>query len=246
MMACGFMMNVSLYPGGVVEKEIMNSFNKIRISFWMIMCFALPINAETDVNDFDEIARTVFWENLYKFGGWTLQCGYRFESDQKTVNGRNVRIDHIYPTSWMMEQADCQSRMQCRESQNNDFAVMEADMHNLYPVWQPLVTYRYGQSFGELEGEDWRFDDCDVEWSSGVMEPRDVARGNIARSIFYMNTQYGVTIRPELLQLLRKWNKQDPPSEQEKARNDSIEGIQGRRNPFIDEPSLVDQIYVID
>jgi deoxyribonuclease-1 len=78
------------------------------------------------------------------------------------------------------------------------------------------------------------------------VEPRDVARGNIARSIFYMKTQYGVTIPADLTALLKKWNRQDPPSEQENARNDKIEEIQGRRNPYIDDPSLVDQIFISD
>ncbi|MEE8233859.1 MAG: endonuclease, partial [Gammaproteobacteria bacterium] len=40
------------------------------------------------------------------------------------------------------------------------------------------------------------------------------------------------------------WNKEDPPSDQEKVRNDKIEKIQGRRNPYIDDPSLADQISI--
>lgn len=227
------------------ESEVLMSSKGIPACLLLILLLNIsPSVAEDNVNDFDVVAGNLFWEKLYKYGGWTLHCGYRFEGDQKTTSGKLVRIEHIYSTSWMMEQAACESRMQCRENDNNDFAIMEADMHNLYPVWQPLVTYRYGLTYGELQGENWRFDDCDVEWSSGVMEPRNLARGNIARAIFYMKTQYGVTIPDELMEVLKAWNREDEPSEQEKVRNDRIEEIQGRRNPYIDDPSLVDQIFV--
>ncbi|MFT5350905.1 MAG: deoxyribonuclease-1, partial [Gammaproteobacteria bacterium] len=37
------------------------------------------------------------------------------------------------------------------------------------------------------------------------------------------------------------WNKIDPPSKQEKIRNDRIERLQGNRNPYIDKPSLAER-----
>ena len=59
-----------------------------------------------------------------------------------------------------------------------------------------------------------------------------------------MYSKYGVLIKPEMINVLKAWNKEDPPSEQEKVRNDKIEKIQGRRNPYIDDPSLADQISI--
>ena len=76
-----------------------------RISRFLLFILLLNVGsslADNDVNDFDVVANNLFWTNLYKFGGWTLHCGYRFEEDQKTTNGRPVRIEHIYSTSWMM------------------------------------------------------------------------------------------------------------------------------------------------
>lgn len=198
--------------------------------------------AESDLNDYDVIAQETFWNELYTYGGWTLYCGYRFEHDRKTEKGKSVAIEHIYPTDKMIEQLDCSSRMQCRESGNNKFALMEADMHNMYPVWHALVTHRYGLLFGEVEGEEWHLEDCDIEWKAGVVEPRPVARGNIARALLYMYLQYAIPLKPETLEMLRVWNREDPPSNQEIDRNDKIESVQGRRNPFIDDPSRVDAI----
>ena len=119
---------------------------------------------------------------------------------------------------------------------------MEADMHNMYPVWNALVTYRNGFQYGEIQGEEWRFDDCDIEWQGGVLEPRSVARGNIARALLYMYKQYGLKLEPETIRMLVRWNSEDPPSNQEVERNNKIESIQGNRNPFIDDPSMADKL----
>ena len=220
-----------------------NRYTEI-ILFFCIVFFMPATAAEAEVDNYDYVLSSLFWDELYTFGGWSLYCGYWFESNKKTRSGKTVSIEHIYPTIWMFKQVGCESRMQCRESNNKRFARMEADMHNMYPVWQALVTYRYDLSYGEIKGEEWRFDDCDFEWKRGIVEPRPLARGNIARAIFYMYSKYGVLIKPEMINVLKAWNKEDPPSEQEKVRNDKIEKIQGRRNPYIDDPSLADQISI--
>jgi|TARA_B110001454_G_C12515488_1_gene348713 deoxyribonuclease-1 len=119
---------------------------------------------------------------------------------------------------------------------------MEADMQNLYPAWQDASVARRNTAYGMVDGESWRFDNCDFERSLKVIEPRPLARGNIARSIFYMHTQYGLPIKKSLVDELKRWNKEDLPSKQEKSRNDRIEDIQGIRNPYIDDPSLIDSI----
>jgi deoxyribonuclease-1 len=59
----------------------------------------------------------------------------------------------------------------------------------------------------------------------------------MARSIFYMCKEYGFPVDPDMLTVLKKWNRDDLPTRAEKARNDKIEKIQGTRNPFIDKPS---------
>lgn len=45
------------------------------------------------------------------------------------------------------------------------------------------------------------------------------------------------------MQLCVKWSKQDPPSDLERKRNDSVYAIQGNRNPYIDFPSLVEKVF---
>ena len=214
----------------------------IRLLICGIALSIHPLLADESMNDYDHIASQVFWNELYPYGGWTLYCGYRFEHDRMTKDSKSVAIEHIYPTVRMIAQLHCGSRMQCRESGNKRFARMEADMHNMYPVWNALVTYRNGFHFGEIPGENWRFNDCDIEWQGGVLEPRPVARGNIARALFYMHKQYGLKLDPAEIKMLLRWNSEDPPSNQEIERNNKIESIQGVRNPYIDKPSLADKL----
>jgi len=75
-------------------------------------------------------------------------------------------------------------------------------------------------------------------------------QGDVARAIFYfaltyydrfhqgLGDQYFTKSVPTLMQ----WNRQDPPDEYEKKRNDLVAGFQGNRNPFVDNPEYVDQI----
>ena len=44
------------------------------------------------------------------------------------------------------------------------------------------------------------------------------------------------------LEVLKSWNKLDAPSNVEKLRNETVQKIQGNRNPFVDYPELVDQL----
>ena len=203
-----------------------------------MLCGARTI-ADTP-GSYDDIATDTFWKKLYPGGGWSLYCGFKFNGTRRTASGRTIDIEHIFSSNHMAVHAGCETRMQCRESQNQAFMRMEADLHNMYPVWQAVITHRYDSMFGLVKGEYWRFDDCDIEWKTGIFEPRNIARGNIARAMLYMHAKYGIPVDKNSLALYRVWNRVDPPSKQEEARNDIIERLQGDRNPFIDRPSLAD------
>lgn len=214
------------------------------ILYLTILLYIPTAHAEKEVPDFDYVAKHQFWGELYTYGGWTLYCGFRFKEREQTVTGAPIKIEHIFSAAGMLKHAGCDSRMQCREQTNELFIRMEADMHNMYPVIQAIITPVNNPSYGDIAGEDWKFDDCDYEKSGSTMEPRPVARGNVARSMLYMHLQYGVRLDQKLLDTLLVWNREDPPSRQEKLRNDKIEILQGRRNPYIDDPTLADLLIV--
>lgn len=79
-------------------------------------------------------------------------------------------------------------------------------------------------------------------------------KGDVARSVFYMAARYNgleiVNGFPENtdgelgdLATLLKWHRDDPPDDFEMNRNNVIYTWQFNRNPFIDQPELIDYIW---
>ena len=219
---------------------------KIRLFFFFLLInVSFSAQAESILPlDFDEVEQNIFWNKLYGAGGWTLYCGFQFNATRKGTNGQALRIEHIYPSEWMLKYSKCNSRQQCREQENKQFLNMEADLHNMYPVWEAADLARRDREFSEIAGEQSRFDNCDFERQQGKVEPRNIAKGNIARTMFYMHNTYAMPIPDNMLTLFKKWHEQDPPSDQEIARNDMIEAIQGNRNIFVDKPEEVNALIM--
>lgn len=212
----------------------------IRIVF--LALFLLPVTvlqAQDRLKDFDT-ARQLFWGSVYSAGGWTLYCGLRFEAEGE-ADKIMATIDHIYSMPRVYEDLGCRSRLQCKQTKPEQYNRIEADLHNMYPATGELVVSRTDTVFGEVDADKSRYADCDFERHRRVIEPRDIAKGNIARSLLYMREEYGLAL-PEDLELLKAWSREDPPSEQEINRNDVIEKLQGNRNPFIDHPEQVQQL----
>ena len=98
-------------------------------------------------------------------------------------------------------------------------------------------------------------------YSGKVFEPIDEFKGDLARTYFYMVARYRdknldkssegqvvfVSSKTNLTEyaknLFLKWHRQDPVSQKEINRNDSVYAIQHNRNPFIDYPYLVEYIW---
>ncbi|MCG7532969.1 endonuclease [Psychrobium sp. MM17-31] len=98
---------------------------------------------------------------------------------------------------------------------------------------------------------------------SDSFEPRDQMKGDVARMLFYMDVRYEGAAEdktpdlvlvdrtgtengtPELGKLctLYAWHQADPVSDWERNRNDVVYEFQGNRNPFIDRPEWVQQIF---
>jgi endonuclease I len=99
-----------------------------------------------------------------------------------------------------------------------------------------------------------------------VFEPIDEFKGDLARAYFYMATRYEKTIgswatnsanaeaviidgntevvfEPWVVAMLKRWNENDPVSPKEQYRNDAAFQYQGNRNPFVDHPEYVNEIW---
>ncbi|MEV6314744.1 endonuclease [Streptomyces sp. NPDC051776] len=133
------------------------------------------------------------------------------------------------------------------------------DLHHLRPADVTVNSTRNNKDFDEggqeVEEAPGNYTDED-SW-----EPRDEVKGDVARMILYMGVRYdGDDDFPDLepndkvdngkaphigrLSVLKEWSKQDPPDDFEKKRNDLIfEKFQHNRNPFIDHPEWVNEVY---
>jgi len=92
--------------------------------------------------------------------------------------------------------------------------------------------------------------------SQGYFYPGDEWKGDVARMMMFMYVRYGSRCLPNnvgignavagdanMIDLFLQWNAEDPVNFFEDNRNVVIAGIQGNRNPFIDNPALATQIW---
>lgn len=210
-----------------------NWIKKLTLTLLILPCLAWA--EQFEIEDFEQ-AKKLLWQ-IYPSGGWTLYCGDRFDRQSK------VGIESVYSVRWISKHLACESVAQCRQGQEQ-FRRIESDLHNLYPALPMIIQARKDDHYGLVVGEYREYFECDFEHDgkNHIVEPRGIARGNIARSIFYMHERYNLPIRSDKLEMLLDWNRQDPPSKDEIRRNDLIEQIQGTRNPYIDNSQLADDL----
>ncbi|MEH6579986.1 MAG: endonuclease [Amphritea sp.] len=162
------------------------------------------------------------------------KCGF---TPRKNAN-RAARIEweHVVPAWAFGHQLQCWQnggRKACRK--DKQFKLMEADLHNLVPAIGEVNGDRSNYRFAMLEGESRPYGQCDMEvdFKSKKVEPPINRRGDIARTYFYMQERYGLSISRQQMQLFTAWARQDPVDEWELERDRKITAIQGNRNPYV-------------
>ena len=134
------------------------------------------------------------------------------------------------------------------------------DVHNLRPSDATVNTSKSNKDFGDVEDteENAEGEAPDTYTTADFFEPRDEIKGDVARILFYMDMRYEssdldlelmdrVTYSgdPELgvLSTLIQWHEEDPVDQYEIDRHEKAYGYQGNRNPFIDHPEWVGEIW---
>lgn len=128
------------------------------------------------------------------------------------------------------------------------------DAHNLRPADRGTNSTRGNKPFAAGSGNAGTV-------NSSNWYPGDEWKGDVARMMMYMYVRYGDQCLPTavgvgssastpdaMIDLFLQWNKEDPVSDLEKARNayhgnTSNTYAQGNRNPFIDNPYLATRIW---
>lgn len=135
---------------------------------------------------------------------------------------------------------------------------MRSDIHHLFPTFANWNSTRSNHKFAEITDsrtEKWMYlnnsqssiprsnKNAYSESDGDVFEPREIQKGNTARAIFYFYTMYpgeaGTISSVGDINTLYQWHLNDPVDATERARNNAIAQVQGSRNPYIDQPSLV-------
>jgi deoxyribonuclease-1 len=133
-------------------------------------------------------------------------------------------------------------------AKSREFARMEADLHNLFPVVGEVNGLRSDFPMGTADSAPARpqgkeasgvytFGRCQSAIVRGVFQPRPEIRGDVARASLYMERTYPEHVRfdAEHRALFERWSAEDPPDAWEKERNRVIFQLQGNDNPFIDD-----------
>lgn len=190
---------------------------------------------------------------------WDMYSTSKFrEGQQKCGNYSNVgdcvNREHSFPKSWFKEGQP-----------------MVSDAFHIYPTDGKVNGQRSNFPYGECANGT-TLPSCNgvdalgklgkstfLGYSGTVFEPVDEYKGDFARSYFYMAACYNDKIAswssPMLagnsypcyttwaVNLLLKWNEQDPVSQKEIDRNNAVYKHQNNRNPFIDHPELAEYIW---
>lgn len=182
----------------------------------------------------------------YNFNYGTNQCGSSGYSSESDCYNR----EHVVPQSLFNEALPMKSDINFIRATDGKVNGMRSN----YPYGKVGLT-----SFTSLNNSKLGTS-VSAGYSGIVFEPIDAFKGDIARMILYFVTRYesqlasfssgnmlGGSAFPglqswELNQLLA-WNTLDPVSTAEILRNDASYVYQSNRNPFIDHPEYVDQIW---
>ena len=132
------------------------------------------------------------------------------------------------------------------------------DVYNLRPSDSQMNEERSNRKFTDGSGN------AGIVSANGGWYPGDEWKGDVARSVLYMYLRYNgdgtkvsetqclpiqvglgevLASDPNMIDLFLKWNVEDPVSAFEDKHNEIIVGIQGNRNPFIDNPYLATLIW---
>ncbi len=206
--------------------------NNITYTLPILLALSAPAMAQDIIQTYDVARDTYFWDGLYQGGGNTLYCNTPFTRDNHT----GLHVEHVYPASWIAAHFGCKNREYCPVDAYQHAA---ADLHNLWPSVGKINLARSNLHFGTASGESARINtnDCpDFERigtkNHGIVEPRDEVKGDIARTMFYMELAYKLPL-DRVRNTYLKWDAADPVDADELRRNKWIMKIQKRANPFI-------------
>ena len=177
------------------------------------------------------------WQWMGRSGGRIdLQaCGYQVRA--QPTRAARIEWEHIVPTWVLGHQRQCWQKGGRSNCVSSDpvFRTMEADMHNLSPSVGEVNADRSNYRLGQLTSTPYQYGACQtrVDFKQRMAEPRDQAKGQMARIYFYMHDRYGLSMSKQQQQLFSAWHRQYPVSPWELERDPRIPRVMGHNNLFV-------------
>jgi endonuclease I len=205
---------------------------------------------ENDNTVLDMYSENPTGTDSYNYNHNDRKCG-NYNSENDCYNR-----EHIFPQGFFNEQLP-----------------MRTDIHHVVPSDGYVNNRRGNYPFGEVSNSTWTSNNGSKvgqntygSYSGVVFEPIDEFKGDIARMLLYFAVRYEDDVTSNTwdshtttnnplngtndqvyetwyLQLLYKWHNEDQVSDREILRNNEAYDFQGNRNPFIDHPEYVQDIW---
>jgi endonuclease I len=192
----------------------------------------------------------------YNFTPGTGVGGQQDQGSGGGSEGQFYNREHSVPLSW-------------HSGSTSSFS--GADYHHVFPTDKKVNAERANFPYGKVATASWTSQNGSKLGSSAiagitgtVFEPIDAYKGDVARAFFYFVTRYeddmttwgsitdaAQAFEPNTfpsvdiayLKLMIQWHLLDPVSQKEIDRNNAGYTFQGNRNPFVDFPQYVSQVW---
>lgn len=235
----------------------------ISVFVGAILAPALVLAAGNTANDSFARAKKML-SQVYEDHRITLYCGAEYDAHGNVTlpegivipikRANRVEWEHVVPAEnfgrafeeWREGSPECVDNRgkafkgrKCAEKVNPEYRHMQADMYNLYPAIGAVNAMRSNFNFQMLPGEESSFGSCEMKIADRKAEPPARARGQIARTYFYMQDAYPrYKMSRQQEQLMGAWDKMYPVDQWECTRAKRIEAAQGNENRFVKEPCV--------
>ena len=188
------------------------------------------------------------WDMYSDIPGGTPPYEFSFGMNCGSYGGESdcYNREHSVPASWF-----------------NDNSPMYSDIYHIVPTDGYVNGRRSNYPFGEVGSTTWTSQNGSklgsntfAGYSGTVFEPIDSFKGDFARIYFYMATRYkdeisswssvmfsGNNLTTYGKNLMYAWHQLDPVSTKERNRNNTAYVYQHNRNPYVDNPTWVDNIW---
>jgi endonuclease I len=245
--------SITASDGNGGETSVSYSYTTTNESTGNVGSFSIPTNlinyykdidlAKTGTNLYNDLATLTISKHT-KFLEYSERHNYLYDADEDINNKDNVILIYSGESRFWKEYAG--NHFGVSETFNTEHIYPQSliattavtDLHHLRACDSGINSSRGNHPFTDGSGS--------YKYQNSTFYPGDEWKGDVARMIMYVNLRYNEPwndISTEGINLFIRWNAEDPVSSIEIQRNNIIEGAQGNRNPFIDNPYLATIIW---